>query len=218
MKAARRPNDPVPECEKHIRRSFAILFDAYFWKCSTEHTDAALAVTLDAHCAFKCGGWVSSAGGAAVGGSIFDRSEVTASAYRIFGAGLTPWPAHPPPLATSPLSSLCRNCATAMRVLCCSRSGRCQTRDTRRVVFCCLERERTEEQQGRMIDGTARGGPAGRVAGGRWAPRSGRAACGCCGSAPWCAFAGPLYTTQGQLFAWLMAGAPRSTYRVRAGC
>ena len=28
---------------------------------------------------------------------------------------------------------------------------------------------------------------------------------------------GPLYTTQGQLFAWLMAATPRSTYRTRAG-
>ena len=74
VKAARRLNDPVPEYEKYIDRSFTIFVfttteDRLTYDCSQPigstllmHTDAAFADTFDAH---STGGWVSSAGGGA---------------------------------------------------------------------------------------------------------------------------------------------------------
>ena len=73
VKAARRLNDPVPECEKYIDEVLQFLFttaeDRLTYNCSQPigstllmHTDAAFADTFDAH---STGGWVSSAGGAA---------------------------------------------------------------------------------------------------------------------------------------------------------
>ena len=73
VKAARRLNDPVPECEKYIDEVLQFLFttaeDRLTYDCTQPigstllmHTDAAFADTFDAH---STGGWVSSAGGAA---------------------------------------------------------------------------------------------------------------------------------------------------------
>ena len=140
---------------------------------------------------------------------------------------LTPWPVHPPPLATSSLSSLCRHCnSRACALLITSRA----VSDTRHAAchlllveatgsIFCLESERrsteaewlTEQREaGRLGEWRAGGGHLYLAALG--------AACGCCGSAPssWCAFSlGSI--VQGRLFAWLLLHAPRAVSGVRAG-
>ena len=125
---------------------------------------------------------------------------------------LTPWPVHPPPLATLSLSSLCRHrnsraCALLLtfRAVPDTRHAACHLLLVAATgsTF-CLESERRsieaewpmeQREAGRLGEWRAGGGHLDLAALG--------AACGCCGSAPsWCAFAGSII--QGRLFAWLL--------------